>query len=68
MMVFDQQYSFTPKSLCRGIVVVIYRLGWIFRITTTSQEVAGSSPAGPASLRSRSMTTRATVAKPPGYT
>jgi hypothetical protein len=47
-MAVDDEYSVQAKSLCRGIFVVISRFAWIFRITTTNQEVAGSSPAGPA--------------------
>jgi hypothetical protein len=38
---------FHSKSLKSGIFVVTGRTGPILRITTTNQEVAGSSPAGP---------------------
>jgi hypothetical protein len=49
-MVIQDDQSFTCKSLCRGILVVVCRLRSIFRLTTTNQEVAGSSPAGPATF------------------
>jgi hypothetical protein len=42
---------FHSKSLRSGIFVVTGRTGPIFRITTTNQEVAGSSPAGPTNVR-----------------
>ena len=46
--VVDGDPLFTRKSLVTRIFVVSRRLRSISRITTTNQEVAGSSPAGPA--------------------
>jgi len=49
-MAADRYDTVTRKLFCRRIFITVGRVRYILRTTTANQEVAGSSPAGPATV------------------